>query len=163
METTQMEKTTTVHSTFSLERSFKATPERVFAAWADPVSRRRWNYASEANELISAEADFRVGGGERVAMKLGPGVPVAGMTLTLESVYEDIVPNERLVWAYRMAMEGRTFSASLATVELKKTSTGTDLFLTHQGAYFEGADGPEMRKGGWTSLMEKLAKEVEEQ
>jgi hypothetical protein len=46
-------------------------------------------------------------------------------------------------------------------VELVKTSVGTDLFLTHQGAYFEGADGPEMRKGGWTSLLEKLAKEVE--
>ncbi len=40
-----MEKTTTVHSTFSLERSFKATPERVFAAFADPASKRRWNYA----------------------------------------------------------------------------------------------------------------------
>ncbi len=85
------------------------------------------------------------------------------MTLTLESVIEDIVPNQRMVWAYRMAMDGKTFSASLATVELMKTNAGTDLFLTHQGAYFEGADGPEMRKGGWTDLLERLAKEVGKQ
>jgi uncharacterized protein YndB with AHSA1/START domain len=161
METTEMETTKTVHSTFSLERSFKATPERVFAAWADPASKKRWNYGGEKHEVLRHELDFRVGGGERSAMILGPGLPVSGMTLTLESVIEDIVPNQRIVWAYRMAMDGRTFSASLATVELVKTSVGTDLFLTHQGAYFEGADGPEMRKGGWTSLLEKLAKEVE--
>jgi uncharacterized protein YndB with AHSA1/START domain len=158
-----MEKTTTVHSTFSLERSFKATPERVFAAWADPASKRRWNYGGEKHEVLHHELDFRVGAGERSAMKLGPGLPVSGMTLTLDSVFEDIVPNRRMVWTYRMAMDGRTFSASLVTVELVKTSTGTDLFLTHQGAYFEGADGPEMRKGGWTELLEKLAREVEEQ
>ena len=158
-----MEKTATIHSTFSLERSFKATPERVFAAWADPASKRRWNYGGDKHEVLHHELDFRVDGGERSAMKLGPGLPVSGMTLTLNSVFEDIVPNHRMVWTYRMAMDGRTFSASLVTVELVKTSTGTDLFLTHQGAYFEGADGPEMRKGGWTELLEKLAKEVEEQ
>jgi len=160
METTIMEKTTTVHSTFSLERSFKATPERVFAAFTDPASKSRWNYSGKSSELISHEADFRVDGGERVAMKLAVG-PMAGRTLTLASVIEDIVPNQRLVWAYRMAMDGKTFSASLATVELVRTSKGTDLFLTHQGAYFEGADGPEMRKDGWTGLLERLAKEVE--
>jgi uncharacterized protein YndB with AHSA1/START domain len=161
METTEMEMTRTVHSTFSLERSFKATPERVFAAFSDPTSKSRWNYTSEASELLHHEADFRVGGGERVEMKFGAGTPIAGMTITLESVYEVIIPNQRMVWAYRMALDGKTFSSALVTVELVKASAGTELFLTHQGAYFEGADGPEMRKGGWTTLLERLAKEVE--
>ena len=135
----------------------------MFAAFADPASKRRWNYGGGKHEVLRHELDFRVDGGERAAMIMGPGLPVSGMTLTLESVIEDIVPNQRIVWAYRMAMDGRTFSASLATVELKKTNAGTDLFLTHQGAYFEGADGPEMRKGGWTDLMERLAEEVGKQ
>jgi uncharacterized protein YndB with AHSA1/START domain len=161
METSQMEKTTTIHSTFSLERSYKATPERVFAAWADPASKRRWNYEGRSHELLRHESEFRVGGDERAAMKLGPGLPVSGMTLTMDAVYQNIVRNQRIVWAYRMAMDGKTFSASLVTVELVKTSAGTDLFLTHQGAYFEGADGPEMRKGGWTELLGRLAKDVE--
>jgi hypothetical protein len=55
-----------------------------------------------------------------------------------------------------MALDGKTFSTALATVELVKMSAGTDLLFTHQGAYFEGADGPEMRKGGWVELLERL-------
>jgi len=55
-------------------------------------------------------------------------------------------------------MDGTPFSAALATVELIKTDQGTDLILTHQGAYFENADGPEMRKGGWNDLLDRLGK-----
>jgi len=45
---------------------------------------------------------------------------------------------------------------------LLPAGSGTDLVFTHQGAYFEGADGPEMRKGGWESLLNKLVKELGE-
>lgn len=31
-----------LHSSFTLERSYPATPERVFAAWADPAAKARW-------------------------------------------------------------------------------------------------------------------------
>ena len=50
----------------------------------------------------------------------------------------------------------------MATIELLPAGSGTDLVFTHQGAYFEGADGPEMRKGGWESLLNKLVKELGE-
>lgn len=59
-------------------------------------------------------------------------------------------------------MDGKPFSASLATIELLPAGSGTDLVFTHQGAYFEGADGSEMRKGGWDSLLNKLVKELGE-
>jgi uncharacterized protein YndB with AHSA1/START domain len=61
-----------------------------------------------------------------------------------------------------MSMDGRPFSVSLATIELLPSDTGTDLILTHQGVYLEGADGPEMRKGGWEFLLNKLVKELGE-
>jgi uncharacterized protein YndB with AHSA1/START domain len=95
-------------------------------------------------------------------MKMGPGTPVAGMTLVNEAVYEDIVPARRIVTAYRMTMNGKTFSASLATIEIFPEGSGTDLIFTHQGAYFENADGPEMRKDGWEKLLDKLVKELGE-
>jgi hypothetical protein len=38
---------------------------------------------------------------------------------------------------------------------------GTDLILTFQSAFLEGADGPEMRQAGWRGILEKLAKELE--
>jgi uncharacterized protein YndB with AHSA1/START domain len=77
-------------------------------------------------------------------------------------VYEDIVPNERIVTAYRMSMDGRPFSVSVATIELLADGAGTELVLTHQGAYLEGADGPEMRKDGWDHLLGNLVKELGE-
>ena len=156
-----MEKQSTIHSTFLLERSYPVPPEKVFAAFADPAAKKRWNYGAGNHNLLEHTSNFAVGGGETAAMILGPNAgPVAGKRMTIETRYQDIVPNRRLVWAYKMSMEGTPFSASLATVELLKTDKGTDLILTHQGAYFENADGPEMRKGGWTDLLGKLGEEL---
>ena len=157
-----MEKSTVTHSTFQLERKLKASPERVFSAFADGAAKRRWFFEGGGHELEHHELDFKVGGRESARMKMGAGTPVAGRTLVNESVYEDIVEGRRIVTAYRMSMDGKPFSAALATIELFAAGSGTDLVLTHQGAYFEGADGPEMRKGGWDLLLGKLVKELDE-
>ena len=34
------------------------------------------------------------------------------------------------------------------------------MIFTDQGAYFEGGDGAKMREGGWSKLLEGLAKEL---
>jgi hypothetical protein len=65
-----------------------------------------------------------------------------------------------VVLAYTMTLGERRISASLATFELVPTEKGTDLIFTDQGAYFEGADGPTMREGGWRKLLDSLAKEL---
>lgn len=155
-------KPTVIHNTFQLERKLKATPDRVFAAFSDEATKRRWFYGGAPHALEQYSLDFKLGGRERAQMKMGPGTPVAGKTLVNDVIYEDIVPSRRIVTAYRMSMDGIPFSASLATIELIANGTGTDLLFTHQGAYFENADGPEMRKGGWESLLNKLVKELGE-
>ena len=154
-----MEKPSTIHSTFTLERSFPKPPEVVFDAFADPVKKRRWFFESNNSELQAHALDFKVGGAETARMKFSVG-PIAGNVITNDSVYENIVPSRRIVTAYRMSLDGVPFSVSVATIEMLATETGTDLLFTHQGAYFEGADGPEMRKGGWEHLFDKLATEL---
>ena len=62
-----------------------------------------------------------------------------------------------------MKRNDRIFSASQVTFELVPTDKGTDLIVTHQGAFFEGSDGPEMREQGWNGLMDKLVEVVNEQ
>jgi uncharacterized protein YndB with AHSA1/START domain len=151
-----LEKQSTVHSTFVIERSYHATPERVFAAFADPAKKRRWFFEGEHHDLESYEMDFRVGGWERARFRFKEGTPVAGMTCTNDTIYQNIVPNRRVVFASTMTLEERCISAGLATIELLATDTGTDLICTHQGAFFEGADGPQMREAGWRKLLENL-------
>ena len=80
--------------------------------------------------------------------------------MTNETTYLDIVSNKRLVFESVMMIEGRKISASLCTVEFLATDKGTDLLFTHQAAFFEGSDGPEMRKEGWETLLTKLSDEL---
>ena len=155
-----MEERTVTHGTFVIERSYATTPDRVFAAFADPAKKRRWFGGGEGSEMEEFEMDFRVGGTERTMRRMGPATPFPGVALTNESYYQDIVPNRRVVFAYTMSLGDRRISASLATVELVRTEKGTDLIFTDQGAYLEGGDGPKMREGGWSKLLEGLAKEL---
>jgi uncharacterized protein YndB with AHSA1/START domain len=155
-----MDKQSAVHSTFVIERSFSATPERVFDAFANPQTKRRWFYESRHHDLEHHELDFKVGGTERARLRFGPGVPVAGLTCESDTFYEDIVPGRRIVAADRMKIGGNFVSAGLVTIEILASEKGTDLILTHQGAYVEGSGGPEMRKGGWIALIDRLGEEL---
>jgi uncharacterized protein YndB with AHSA1/START domain len=78
--------------------------------------------------------------------------------ITNDSIYLDVVENERVIFAYAMTMDGAPLSSSLATVEFRPEGKGTRLVFTEQGAYLDGnVDG---RKEGTLQLLETLAVEV---
>ena len=153
-----MSEPSVIHDTFVIEQSFPAPPERVFAAFADPVLKRRWFAEGGHHDVEAFEMDFRVGGLERAAYRFKAGGPFEGVGLANEGVYLEIVPGQRIVTASTMAMGGHRISASLVTFELLAEGQGTTLVCTHQGAFFEGADGPAMRQDGWRVLLNQLAK-----
>jgi len=154
-----MEERSVIHSTFVIERSYPATPERVFGAFADPGKKRRWFVEGEGHQVEHFEMDFRVGGRECARFRFKEGTPLKGIACTNDVIYQDIVPNRRVVTASTMSVGDKCISASLVTVELLPSEAGTDLICTHQGAFFEGADGPEMREEGWRTLLERLTRE----
>jgi uncharacterized protein YndB with AHSA1/START domain len=154
-----MEEQAVIHSTFVIERSYPVAPKRVFAAFADPAQKRRWFVEGDHHEVESYEMDFRVGGKERVHSHFKPGTPVQGLSCTNDISYLEIIPDRRVVTASTMSLGAKCISASLVTFEFLPSKTGTDLIFTHQGAFFEGADGPEMREEGWRKLLDELAKE----
>ena len=154
-----MEQQSVIHSTFVIERNYPATPECVFAAFADPAKKRRWFVEGGHHEVEHYEMDFRVGGKERARFRFKDGTPLKGIACANDASYQDIVPNRRVVFASTMTVGEKCISASLVTVEFLASETGTDLIFTHQGAFFEGADGPEMREAGWRKLLEQLTAE----
>lgn len=155
-----MSSTPVIHSTFVVERSYPVSPERVFAAFADPAIKRRWFSESKSHHVEAFELDLRPGGKELAQYRFKAGTPFEGVVLTNEGIYQDVIPDQRIVSATRMTFGERRISASLITIELLRTEKGTDLICTHQGAFFEGADGPEMRETGWRVLLERLASEL---
>ena len=155
-----MEKQSVIHNTFVIERSYPAKPERVFAAFADPAKKRRWFAEGDHHELEQYDLEFRVGGQESARFRFKAGTPVAGLVCKNNTSYLMIVPNSRIVFVSTMTIGENVISASLGTIELLPTAAGTDLLFTHQGAFFEGADGPEMRQDGWRKLFDHLAAEL---
>jgi len=148
-----------IHATFVIEKRYAKPVARVFAAFSDPAKKRRWYAEREGNTVDKFEMDFRPGGSETLAYRMGANTPFPGALISNQEVFQDIVENQRVVTASAMAFEGRRFSASLLTFEFLAVDGGTVLVCTHQGAFFEGADGPERREKGWQDLLARLEKE----
>lgn len=146
-----------VHEKFVIERKYKAAPERVFAAWSDPVKKRRWFVEGEGWTVDAYEMDFREGGFERSRFRFGDGPP-----MTNDNVYHDIVPARRIVSSYDMTAAGKRFSVSLSTLEFEPSGDGTLLRYTEQVVFFDGADNVKSRRDGCADLLEKLAGELGE-
>jgi len=151
---------TVVHSTFTLEKHYPVSPEKVFAAFSDPAKRRRWNGEGPGAELLRFDMDFRIGGLDRSEHRFAADGPLKGAVLVRQLHYQDIVPNRRIVTVYTWSIGDRPFSSSQSTFELIPTENGTDLIFTEQGAFFENSDGPKMREDGWRSLLDKLGAEL---
>lgn len=143
------------HATLVVERTYDASPARVFAAWAEPEAKARW-FGSGPDGDAEFELDFRVGGRE-----FSRGTAPNGSAYTYEARYQDIVPDERIVYSYEMYLEGPRISVSLATVELMADGDRTRLIYTEQGAFLDGLDTPEQRQQGGGGLFDALGKELE--
>ena len=155
-----MTKPSVIHATAIVEKSYPKPVERVFAAFSDPAQKRRWYAGRAGNAVETFEMDFRPGGAETLAYRLGPDSPFPGALITNAEIFQDIVPNQRIVSASAMSFEGRRFSVSLVTFEFLATAQGCDLICTHQDVFFEGADGPDRREKGWQDILARLDKEV---
>jgi uncharacterized protein YndB with AHSA1/START domain len=133
------------HRTIVIERSYPASPERTFAAWADAEAKARRFGVSEG-EL---ELDFRVGGRERHR-----GTLPDGRVYTYQATYQDIIRPRRILYTYEMLLDGSRVSISLATAELTPEGDGTRLVFTEQGAFLDGHETPARRDQGraacWT-------------
>ena len=137
-----------LHSTFTLERTYPVRPERVFAAWADPVAKARW-FGRPGTEH---ELDFRIGGSETAVRPAGDGKP----EIRFESVYRDIVADRRIVYVSTMYSDGDPVTVSLTSVQFAAAGDATRLELTEHGAYLDGCERPSWREHGTNEHLDRL-------
>ncbi len=153
-----MSEPSVVHNTFVIERQLAATPERLFTALSDPGKVRRWYAGGDGRNAETFDMDFRVFGRQRMSSRMGQETPFPGVILASDAVFLDIVPGRRVVMAQTMTLGERPISASLITYEVLASNDGSELRFAHQGAFFEGSDGPKMREDGWRHLLDSLGR-----
>lgn len=134
----------------SLTRRIKASAAKVYDAWSDPAKIAQW-WAPHGVEVVSCEADVRVGGIYRILMR-----DTEGRLYELSGEYRELQPDSRLVFTWSFSQEDR---ASIITVSLRADGNETELTLTHEGE----ADDPtrKQREQGWGSLLRRLSHFVE--
>ncbi len=145
------QKRSVVHDTFSLSRVYDASPAQVFHALTDIRAKARWFEGAGKWTMLERTMDVRPGGRERLQ-----GRWESGMVTTFDAIYFDVIPNERLVYAYEMYQNERKISVSLATMELKPEGAGTRLVVTEQGAFLDAYDDAGSRERGTGMLLDRL-------
>lgn len=81
-----------------------------------------------------------------------------------DTIFQDIVEDERMVFSYSMSIDGSPFPVSLATIELASaTSSKTRLTFTERDACLDGRDDVAGREAGTRELLEALGAELERQ
>ena len=148
-----------IHDTFCIERTYPASPSRVFAAFASREAKDAWGGDPDMDPTdahpASNEFDFRPGGRERFSFKY------EDRTFGYDALYYDIVPDQRIVYSYEMYVDSARISVSVATIEFAKSGDGTALAWTEQGAYLDGIDGPQasvLREEGTAGMLDGLTR-----
>jgi uncharacterized protein YndB with AHSA1/START domain len=146
--------TTIAHATIVMDRTYNASPARVFAAWADLEARKRWSAPTENIRIEYEESDFREGGRD-VSRCIEPGNEdyIAAVT------YIDIKRDQRIAFVEDVVHGKRRVSAALISVELAQKGAATHLRLTMQIASFDEANMEQGYQFGWSAALDNLAKE----
>ena len=141
-----------------IERTIKASPERVFDAFTDPDQLVRWWWPNGFT-CPAAEVDLRVGGTYRLAMEWPDFIPAeAQFSHHMGGEYYEIDRPHRLVMSGRAVndAQGELF-ATLIDVTFAACDAGTA--LTVRQSYFEPMPPAEAMAGaeqGWSEQLDKL-------
>ena len=140
---------TTLAPSLALTRHYPVAPEKVWRAWTDAQTLKKWWGPTPGDAVSAVELDVRVGGRFRIVFG-GP----QGTEHECAGVYKEVVPNQRLVftWHWPRTTPERV---SVVTIEFRAAAGGTDLHFKHEQFFDEQArDG---HKRGWSAALDKLA------
>lgn len=145
------------HDSFVSTRTVRASVATAYRAWSEGELKAKWFVGPAGKWTLQERAfDFKVGGKETLI-----GAMASGGTSHFDATYMDIVPNERIVYAYRMLVDAELISVSLGTVEFLSNGEGCEVRYTEQSAYYHAEMGHEGRIRGTEMWMDQMAGLVE--
>ncbi len=153
---------TVEHASFTIERRYGSSPQRVFAAFSDAAKKRAWFAEGPGFQTDEYSLDFRIGGRESASFRIKTP-EFESPAIGNDTYYFDIEQDRRIVFGYSMSNVGVPFSVSLTTITLTPDGSGTRLKHVETVQFLDGADGLAMREGGTRSLYERLAQELGEE
>lgn len=83
-----------------------------------------------------------------------------GKQITWESLYREIVTDERIVYTSVLAENDTPATVSLTTIEFVPEGEGTRLVLVEAGAYLDGREQPAWREEGTSKWLDALGTEL---
>jgi uncharacterized protein YndB with AHSA1/START domain len=138
-------------TSLEITRFISAPPDRVYAAWTDPVQLKEW-FGPEGVRTRSITADLRVGGKYRWDLITQEGEDWAAF-----GEYRELVPGKKIVFTWQWdddeVWKNRT---SVVTVELFDRDVGTELRLRH--VQLPSEESRDRHTEGWNSLLDRLEK-----
>ncbi len=146
--------TKTLHDKIVMERTYNASPARVFAAWESVEARLRWSIPWPETDAAYERAEFKVGGLD--IMRCGPK---GDMRFRAHVHYLEILPDARIVMAESVAEDGKVRAASLITIEFEPADKATKQTVTMQVFALHGPDMLDGYSIGWTAALDNLANE----
>lgn len=145
-----MEKQMVKSSTsLELKRVFQAPLAQVYQAWTDPEMMNEW-FHPDSQMRSTCAVDLRVGGRYEVQMH-----PPEGDPYIAAGVYQEIIPNEKLVFTWRwQGIAGA--EESLVTILFQPTGNGdTELTLRHER--LDNEEDRDKHIEGWEGILNQLA------
>jgi|GEM_PF-660780 len=141
-----------VHSSFTIERIFRAPVSLVYEAWTDPAAKANWFIGPSSWSPIRRELGLKEENGEEMLL----GRFDDGTETLYTARYHVISPNDRLVYAYDMHIDGVHLSVSLATVSFQPDGDATKIIYTEHAVYLFGEDGAVSRQDGVGAQFDRL-------
>lgn len=131
-----------------ITRRFDVPPERVFDAFLDVNTAKRFLFATETGEMVRAEIDPRVGGRFVFTDRRDDE------DVEHTGVYLEIERPRRLTFAF--GVEKYSSDMDRVTIEITPDGHGCTLTLTHEMKP-EYAEYRERTQEGWGKILEGLA------
>jgi uncharacterized protein YndB with AHSA1/START domain len=137
-----------------VSRTFEASRQRVYKAWTDPELLIRW-FVDDDGEMQVRELDLRVGGRWRFEGTM------KGERWTLQGVFEEVRPPERLVYTWTWTTDRVMGEAgqTKVIVEFRERGRATEVTVTQSG--FPDARSRQEHDAGWIGCLDRLGGLVE--